>query len=131
MSSSQALKVLLIEDESLVAILVEDMLADLGHAVVATAGRMESAMKLAAELPVDLAIVDVNLNGQQTYPLATVLMNRGVPFIFATGYGAAGLLQEWRGVPTLQKPFQTRELAATILRAMQPANGEGKAGPVA
>lgn len=121
MSSSQAsLKVLVIEDEAIIAMLLEDMLADLGHQVVATAGRMPQATKLASELPVDLAIVDVNLNGEQTYPLAAILTARRVPFVFATGYGLAGIREEWRGVPTLQKPFQAWELAEAISRAVTP-----------
>lgn len=113
-SSTTSLKVLVIEDEAMVAMLLEDMLLDLGHQVAATAGRMDHAMKLATDLPVDLAILDVNLNGEQTYPLAAILAARLIPFVFATGYGAAGLKEEWRGVPALQKPFQASELAEAI-----------------
>ena len=93
------------------------MLADLGHQVAATAGRMDHAMRLANELPIDLAIIDVNLNGEQTYPLATLLASRQIPFVFATGYGADGLQEEWRNIPVLQKPFQLIELAEAIVRA--------------
>jgi len=113
-SHNSGLRILLVEDEAIIAMLLEDMLGDLGHRVVAIAGRMEQAEKLAAEIPLDLAIVDVNLNGQQTYPLAAILTDRGVPFIFATGYGASGLKEEWRKIPTLQKPFQETKLAEAI-----------------
>ncbi|MGA2127356.1 MAG: response regulator [Xanthobacteraceae bacterium] len=122
-SDKPSLRILVIEDEAMVAMLLEDMLIELGHQVVATAGEMHRAVKLASELTVDLAIVDVNLHGEPAYPLATILTGRRVPFFFATGYGAAGLKQEWRGVTALQKPFQARELAAAISRARQDAIG--------
>jgi CheY-like chemotaxis protein len=113
----RSLSVLLIEDEAMIAMLLEDMLADLGHQVAATAGRVDHAMRLSNELPIDLAIIDVNLNGEQTYPLATLLASRQIPFVFATGYGADGLQEEWRNIPVLQKPFQLIELAEAIVRA--------------
>jgi hypothetical protein len=62
----------------------------------------------------DLAILDVNLNGEETYPLADSLAARAIPFIFATGYGSSGIKPEWSGVPVLQKAFQARELAKAI-----------------
>jgi CheY-like chemotaxis protein len=114
MSGTRKLKVLIIEDESIVAMMVEDFIVDLGHEVVGTAGRLEHAQKLAGELPIDFAIVDVNLNGQHTYPVAETLKARGVPFVFATGYGVSGLKEEWRQNAVLQKPFQPEDLAAII-----------------
>ena len=122
-ANRKCLSVLLIEDEAMIAMLLEDMVADLGHQVAATAGRMDHAMRLVNELPVDLAIIDVNLNGEQTYPLATVLASRRIPFVFATGYGVAGLQEEWRGVPPLQKPFQLIQLAEAIFRATRREEG--------
>ncbi len=118
-AESDGLKVLLVEDEAIIAMLLEDMLGDLGHKVIATAGRMEQATRLAAELPIDLAIIDVNLNGEQTYSLASIFSDRGVPFIFATGYGVSGLKKEWANVPTLQKPFQEEELAKAISQVVR------------
>ena len=118
-----SLKVLLIEDEAIIAMDLEDMLVGLGHQVVATAGRLDRATRLATDLAIDLAIVDVNLNGVQTYPVAEILSHRGVPFIFSTGYGTAGLNEEWRGKPTLQKPFQGRQLAAAIEHATAAPSG--------
>lgn len=109
-----ARRVLIIEDEGMVAMLLEDMLSDLGHEVVATVGRMDRAAQLVSETSADVVILDVNLNGEQTYPLASILASRGIPFIFATGYGAAGLKEEWRSTPALQKPFQARELERVI-----------------
>jgi len=111
---SEKLRILIIEDESIVAMMVEDLIVDMGHEVVGTAGRLDQAQKLASETPCDFVILDVNLNGQYTYPVAEALKARGVPFVFATGYGAAGLKEEWRSNPVLQKPFQPEELEAAI-----------------
>jgi CheY-like chemotaxis protein len=110
-------RVLIVEDEGMTAMLLEDMLADLGHAVVAAVGRMERAAQLISEGEFDFAILDVNLRGEFTYPLADILKARGIPFVFATGYGSAGLAQQWRSTPTLEKPFQ----AADLERAMREA----------
>ncbi|HYD72149.1 MAG TPA: response regulator [Candidatus Binatia bacterium] len=114
MSEAAKLKVLIIEDESIVAMMIEDLIVDMGHEVVGTAGRLEQAQKMAEELTLDFAIVDVNLNGQLTYPVAEVLKTRGVPFVFATGYGAQGLKDEWKQNSVLQKPFQPDELTRAI-----------------
>jgi CheY-like chemotaxis protein len=115
-----SLQILVVEDESMVAMMIEDMLEDLGHKVIATSGRMPDASKLVSVASADLAILDVNLNGEETYPLADSLAARAIPFIFATGYGSSGIKAEWSGVPVLQKPFQSRELAEAINRAVQP-----------
>ena len=100
----------LVEDETLVAMLVEDMLCDEGCSVAATATRLNEALKTAKDTSVefDFAILDVNLAGDPIFPVAEALAARGVPFAFATGYGAGGLPQEWKGRPTLQKPFHRR-----------------------
>jgi CheY-like chemotaxis protein len=113
-TADSSLQILVVEDESMVAMMIEDMLEDLGHQVVATSGRMPDARKLVSDASADLAILDVNLNGEETYPLADSLVARSIPFIFATGYGSSGIKAEWSGVPVLQKPFQSRELAAAI-----------------
>lgn len=114
MAEAAKLKVLIIEDESIVAMMIEDLIVDMGHEVVGTAGRLEQAQKLADELAIDFAIVDVNLNGQHTYPVAETLKQRGVPFVFATGYGAQGLKDEWKQSSVLQKPFQPEDLARAL-----------------
>ena len=108
------LRVMVIEDEGIVAMLIEDMLNTLGHHVVDTASTIERATKLVGEAVVDLAILDVNLNGHYTYSLAETLVSRGIPFIFATGYGQAGLKSKWQEVNVLQKPFTERDLAHAI-----------------
>jgi CheY-like chemotaxis protein len=118
-TANSSLQILVVEDESMVAMMIEDMLEDLGHKVIATSGRMPDASKLVADASADLAILDVNLNGEETYPLADSLAARAIPFIFATGYGSSGIKAEWSSVPVLQKPFQSRELAEAINRVIR------------
>lgn len=102
--------VLVVEDEALVAMLVEDLLNELGHEVGAIASRMDDALVNARTGQYDVAIIDVNLGGQQSYPVADILSERGVPFIFATGYGAGGLDPKYSDVPVLTKPFVVADL---------------------
>jgi DNA-binding response OmpR family regulator len=97
--------VLLVEDEPLISAITEEWLTELGHVVVGPASDLASALRL-AETPIDGAIVDVSLGRQSGYPLADVLTARGVPFLFATGYGQEGIEPAWRGRPTLSKPFE-------------------------
>jgi CheY-like chemotaxis protein len=104
------LRVLLVEDENLVAMLLEDMLADLGHSVIGPVARLKKALEMARREEIDLAILDVNINGEQAYPVAEALTARGIPFVFSTGYGEQGLPPQYRGHPTLQKPFQQQDL---------------------
>lgn len=107
---------LIVEDESIVAMMVEDIIGDLGHEIVGAAARLPQALAMANELAFDVAVIDVNLDGEHTYPLAAVLKARNIPFVFATGYGAAGLAEEWKGQAVVQKPFQASDLEAAIRR---------------
>ena len=112
------LTALLVEDESLVSMLAEDILADAGCAVV-LAMRLGEALDLARSEQLDFAILDVNLGGGQTsYPVADVLAERGIAFLFATGYDAGGLDALYPGVPLMQKPYAAEALvgaAAALL----------------
>ena len=107
-------RVLVVEDELMIRMLLQDMLADLGHTLAGEAGRIEDAVALAKQGEFDIAILDVNLNGQPISPVVEVLLERGVPFVFATGYGQRGVPEPYRGSPTLQKPFQADALAEAI-----------------
>ncbi len=114
------LKVLIVEDEPLVAMLLEDMLADHGCVVAGATGRIDQAMALIKDdsLVIEAAILDVNLAGEVSFPLAELLAAKGVPFVFATGYGVGGLPEAWRDRPTLQKPFSHDEVARMLRKAI-------------
>ena len=109
------LRVLLVEDESLVAMLIEDVLADLNCAVVARASTIAEALSKASTVDFDVAILDVNLDGSPVYPVAELLLERRLPFIFSTGYGMAGIPENLRIVPILTKPF----IDADVERALK------------
>jgi CheY-like chemotaxis protein len=116
------MRTLVVEDESLVAMLIEDMVLDLGWEVVAVAGRLSEALPVAESGTIDFAILDVNLgSGTFSYPVADVLRARQIPFVFATGYGRAGLENGYRAIPTLQKPFDRRTLEKVIHEALHAA----------
>jgi CheY-like chemotaxis protein len=115
---AERLRVLVVEDEMAVALMIEDMLTDLGHEVVGIAMRLHQGMGLAATAPLDIAILDVNLNGRMSFPIADLLAERGVPFVFATGYGAAGVEDRYRDrALVVTKPFRLQDLQSAIERA--------------
>jgi CheY-like chemotaxis protein len=121
-SSLVGRRVLVVEDEMMIALLVEDMLAELGCAVVGPAHALDAALELArTELGLDVAVLDVNLGGQPVFAVADALREKGVPAIFSTGYGDAGLREIDRGSQVLQKPFRAGDLA----RALNAALGTG------
>ena len=105
-SPTPAMRILVVEDELMIRMLLEDMLGELGYTVAAEAARIEEAMDAAKNADFDIAILDVNLNGQPISPVADALVARGMPFVFATGYGERGLPEPYRDRPTLKKPFQ-------------------------
>ncbi len=107
-------RILVVEDEFLIRMLLEDMLTDLGYEIAGVAGRFSEATELAKSIACDLAILDVNLDGHDVYPVADLLAERGVPFIFVTGYGSSGLPEPYRSRPVLQKPFQLEELSKAL-----------------
>ena len=108
------LRVLVVEDEMMVSMLIEDMLADMGCKVVGPASRLDEAIALVGDAELDCAILDVNLGGQPIFPLADILREKGAPFAFATGYGDAGLRDVDKGTPVLQKPFRESDLARVL-----------------
>ncbi|KAB0680952.1 response regulator [Aureimonas leprariae] len=113
------LKVFAVEDESLVAMQLEDMLYDFGCEVVGVAMRFNRALEMAAALPqIDFAVLDVNIGGDKVYPVAERLRARGVPIVFATGYGRTGVDAEWHGCQIVQKPYTAKELGRHIVAAV-------------
>jgi CheY-like chemotaxis protein len=123
MDENQSLKgrrVLVVEDEMMIAMLVEDMLGDLGCAVVGPAHGLATALDLAhATADLDVALLDVNLSGQPVFPVADALRARNIPIIFCTGYGDAGLREADRGAQVLQKPYRAKDLADTLAAALK------------
>lgn len=107
-------RVLVVEDEIMIRMLLEDMLDDLGFKVALQAGRVDEAIVLARDGEFDVAILDVNLDGSLVYPVADVLAARGLPFAFSTGYGDSGMPDNYRDRPTLQKPFQLAGLEKAL-----------------
>jgi CheY-like chemotaxis protein len=103
-------RVLVVEDELMIRMLLEDMLGDLGYAVAAAVGRVAEAVPLAREAQFDLAILDVSLNGEPVYPVADILRERGLPFVFSTGHGSGALVDDYRRHPVLQKPYELERL---------------------
>jgi CheY-like chemotaxis protein len=115
-------RVLIVEDELMIRMLLEGMLTDLGHSVAAEAGGLDEAIALAKQAEFDLAVLDVNLNGAPVTPVVEILVERGVPFIFASGYGQRGLPEAYRTAPILQKPFQADALEDAIKAVANGAN---------
>lgn len=113
-------RVLVVEDEMMVAWLLEDMLAELGCAVVGPAARVDKALAMIGAEAIDVAVLDVNLNGEMSYPIADALAERGVPFIFVTGYDKDRMLDGYQSFPVLQKPFHRAELTDTLARLLAP-----------
>jgi CheY-like chemotaxis protein len=114
-------RVLVVEDEYLIRMLLEDMLADLGYEVAAAVGTIAEASDLAASGDFNAAILDVNLDGKEIFPVADILAKRGLPFVFVTGYGEGSLPDAYRGRPALQKPFQADRLKSTLAGLLAPA----------
>lgn len=112
-------RVLLVEDEALVAMLLETILEDMGCTPVGPATTVAEGLQMVADpAPLDAALLDVNVVGQQVFPVAEALRERGVPFVFSTGYGEAGLPDVWRGHPTIQKPFTESAVREALMRAV-------------
>jgi len=107
-------RILVVEDEPLIGMLLEDMLTDLGYEVAASASRLDDAIKVAQEQQFHAAILDVNLNGHTIFPVAEILAQRRIPFLFATGYGEKGLPEAFQQHPTLEKPFHQDALQVTL-----------------
>ena len=107
-------RVLVVEDEYLIRMLLEDMLEELGYVVAAAVGSIADAREQAARGSFEGAILDVNVDGEEIFPVADILAKRGLPFVFVTGYGERNLPAAHRGRPALQKPFQAEQLKAAL-----------------
>lgn len=119
--NERPLRILVVEDEMLIALDIEDCLVALGHQVIGPVSRVANAMRLVETETVDLALLDINVAGEEIYPVAQELKARGIPFVFLSGYGLRGLREDWAGSPMLAKPFAPEGLRATVTTLGQSA----------
>jgi CheY-like chemotaxis protein len=109
--------VLLLEDEPIIGFALEDMLIECG-ATTLFCGSLEAARRALDSSQPDVAILDVNIHGERSYPVAEALASRGIPFIFATGYGDALHPPEFAAVPTISKPYRLLEVELALAAAL-------------
>jgi CheY-like chemotaxis protein len=114
----KAKRILVVEDELMIRMLLEDMLTELGYTITVAATRLDEALDAARNADFDIAILDVNINGEPISPVADALAARRMPFVFATGYGEQGLPDFYRDRPTLKKPFQLDSLKLVLRSAL-------------
>lgn len=116
-------RILVVEDESLVAMLIETILEDMGCQTVGPVSGVDEALQtVAADMNIDGALLDVNVAGREVFPVADALKARNVPFVFSTGYGESGLPEHWRGQLTIQKPFTEQTIREALMKALGVAN---------
>jgi len=114
----KGVRALIVEDETLVALLLEDMLAEIGCTVVGSASTVAGAIEMLGEIGPAIVVLDINLGGEKSYPVAEVLAARGVPFVFATGYGDGRIQAPWHDRPVVQKPFGQDQLVNALSSAL-------------
>jgi CheY-like chemotaxis protein len=114
-------RILVVEDEMLVAMVLETMLDDAACRIVGPFGRLAQALASAQRDDIDAALLDVNLHGEQVFPVADALAVRNIPFIFVTGYGAGGLPRRFKDRPTLTKPYRAAAVLAALTAILPPS----------
>tara|TARA_R100000455_G_C6263672_1_gene118940 strand:- start:619 stop:987 length:369 start_codon:yes stop_codon:yes gene_type:complete len=115
------LNVFLVEDEPLILMVLKDMIDSLGAKAAADARLLPQALELASSADFDLAILDVNLSGAEVYPVADAILARGIPLVFASGFGAGGIPAAYRKWPVVEKPYQLEDLEAGIRKGLAAA----------
>ncbi len=120
------LRLLVVEDEAMIALMIENMLDTLGCVVVDVASTLSQGLAIACNptLQLDGAILDINLGGEHVYPVAELLRKRNVPFIFSTGYGRPGLATSFAAVPTLAKPYEAEDLEEMLVAVLCKPKGD-------
>lgn len=113
--------VLVVEDEPLIQMLLEDMLDDMGAHVAASATTLDEGIEKASGAGFQIAILDVNLGRGRVYPVAEKLAARGIPFIFASGYGASEIPKEFEGHPVVAKPYRMSDLEEALKMGLEKA----------
>jgi DNA-binding response OmpR family regulator len=112
-------RVLIVEDELLVALLIEDFLVELGCSPLGPCGSLANALTAARTEEFDLAVLDVNLAGEQVYPVAEVLVERQIPFLFLSGYGDEAIPADHREWKVCAKPFRGDDLATMMSAVLE------------
>jgi DNA-binding NtrC family response regulator len=120
-------RVLVVEDWLVVAQEIENLLKELGCTVIGAIPRLEKALECARSETFDAAVLDVNLNDEEVYPVADELLMRGIPFVFMTGYDSAALPQEFRQWPRLEKPFSSDEFVRALTKALSMPKSDAQA----
>ena len=113
-------RILVVEDSPVVAEASEDMLRDMGVAVLGPATNMAAALQLAAEEALDAAVVDINIRGGKAFPVLRILHGRGVPFLLTSGYADWTMPEEWQHQPRLAKPYTPNQLRESLLELLAP-----------
>ena len=111
-------RILVVEDEMLVSMLVEDILEDFGCITIGPAAKLDQAIQLARSEQVDVAMLDVNLGGTRVFPVADILAQRDIPFVFVSGYGEAGLEPPHENRPVIQKPFSAEAISEVLAKCL-------------
>jgi CheY-like chemotaxis protein len=117
-NSLVGLRVLAVEDEFPVLLLLEEMLLELGCEIAGSASRVGEALDILAREVPGAAVLDVNVAGVEVYPVAQALAALGVPVVFSTGYGEHGVREAWQKHPILQKPYRVEDLGRALLTAI-------------
>ena len=117
----KGLRIFVVEDEAIIAMMLEDILVSLGCVVVGVAGTVAQGLagvERGADL-IDAAVLDVNIGGEMVFPVADALMARNAPFIFATGYGRTGVTERYPDIAVLSKPYVVSALAQALVEATE------------
>ena len=111
-------RVLIVEDEAIIAMTAEDMIEELGCIVASTASNLAEALTQVKTGGFDVALLDINLNGSESTEVARLLIERGSPFVFTTGYGSGGPAADFPDIPVVAKPYRAADLATAINKAI-------------
>lgn len=125
--SGQAPSLIIIEDEPLITVMMQDMVEDLGWRVDGVAQTVETALTLLQSIEPKVAVLDISLGMETSFPVADACRERGIAVVFSTGYFASDFPAEWQGAPVLSKPFSERELAAALEAALNERIGDDNA----